>query len=52
MEEIISSMTTGFTTMKSDATTAIGAGVAAGIPIMGLLFAVRAGIKAFRSVSK
>lgn len=52
MDAIITSMETGFTTIKSDATTAIGAAVAAGIPIMGLIFAVRAGIKAFRSVSK
>ena len=52
MEEILSAMETGFTSMKSDASSAIGKGVAMGIPIMGLLFAVRAGIKAFKSVSR
>lgn len=52
MEDILTSMETGFGTIKTDATSAIAKGVALGLPIMGLLFAVRAGIKAFKSVSK
>lgn len=52
MDAIITSMETGMGTIKADSTTAIAAAVGAGIPIMGLLFAVRAGIKAFKSVSR
>ena len=52
MEEIPTSMETAFGTMKTDATSAIAKGVAMGIPIMCLLFAVRAGIRAFKATSK
>ena len=52
MDEILASLETGLTTIKADATSAIAKAVGLGIPIMGLLFAVRAGIKAFKSVSR
>ena len=52
MEDIIAAMNTSFSGIAADATLAIASGVAAAIPIMGLLLAARIGIKAFRSVSK
>ena len=52
MEEILTSMESAFATGQSNATSAIAVGVAAGIPIMLILFGVRAGMRAFKSASK
>jgi hypothetical protein len=51
MEAITTALTTGITTIATDAMSAIGAVIPVALPIMGAMVVVGIGIRAFRKVS-
>ena len=52
MTELVASLTTGFSTMSSDAISAIGSVVPYALPVMGAVVVISIAIKIFRKVAK
>jgi len=52
MADITTTLTTALASASGDIMSVVGVGLAAGIGIMGLFLAIRAAMKAFKSVAK